>query len=692
MDLLQEHLFTHPSGTALTESELAIQCDDLEAISKTEQAARAMVPAALALVRAAPKDERPQLLALRLMERARQTENMLDTWTGLHDRFPHLHEALRFMVRWLNRDGQVADSVGLLHALIENRQPFFDTVELAGLCAEIRDLKLATILFDLLLEEHPDNVSLRVIFGKYLLGKGEIFRAFDVLDPINEANISASARKIVDKGARAHSAMTSLGDGPASVLTRAIEAFSGRQPRQLDPDRINGICFYTGSLGAGGAERQLTQIASVFHHRKRAGRNIHGTRIEGTVEVVVNNVDESRGKAFFAPALKASGVPLHVTSSMPETSLDAIEGVEDPLKAILLHLPRNVRYGIERLTGHFRETSPDVAYFWQDGAVLNGALAALIAGVPRIVVSLRGLPPNLRPALMKPEYPDLYKALAKVPGVDFSCNSRVAANAYADWLGLPRDRFSVIYNVARKHPDDGEESDLRRWEMFDQDTKGSTFTLGGIFRFNPNKRARTWLELASQVHATHPNTRFVLVGDGEQLSVAQDTADALGIGTRVLFVGRSQRPGFWLSKMDALCLLSENEGLPNVLIEAQLAAKPVISTPAGGAAETFSDTDSGYLLSSSVEPSPHEFHMYADALISDPALCARMGKYGQAFAEQKFDRETILAQTVRFFLGDTIAGDAEIKSDAKITKLPARQADGAFDPLVRAAYNVGSKF
>jgi len=204
--------------------------------------------------------------------------------------------------------------------------------------------------------------------------------------------------------------MSALGEGEASVLSRAIGAFSNRKPRLLDTDRLNGICFYTGSLGAGGAERQLTQMASAFHHRKRAGRNIHGTRLTGQIEVIVNNVDKDRGKNFFGPALKASGVALSVTSNMPCADLSEITPDTPHLSRILPMLPRNVRYGLERLTAHFRKTAPDVAYFWQDGAVLTGVLAALVAEVPRIAISLRGLPPNLRPNMMKPEYPDLYRS------------------------------------------------------------------------------------------------------------------------------------------------------------------------------------------------------------------------------------------------------------------------------------------
>lgn len=48
--------------------------------------------------------------------------------------------------------------------------------------------------------------------------------------------------------------------------------------------------------------------------------------------------------------------------------------------------------------------------------------------------------------------------------------------------------------------------------------------------------------------------------------------------------------------MDVFILFSRYEGLPNVLIEAQMVGVPVISTPAGGSAECFIEGVSGFIL------------------------------------------------------------------------------------------------
>ena len=694
MDLLAPYISDTPATNDLTDAEIDEQVQCLSELASTPEKARTVLGSAYALVLSSPSDHRPQLLAATLLERSRARDHMCDTWAALFDRFPHLNTALRYWIRWLNREGRGEEAVGILQRLFsDDAQTEEDLAAQAELYAEIRDPAASDALFDQLISKFPDNVRIRVIYGKTLFARSDILRAFDVLDPVRDQRLSPAAQTIMERNDRAILAMETIRPKSAAArptgpdaLFNAVSLFHRRTPRKLEPGRFNGITFYTGSLGAGGAERQLTQLAGTLHRRAKTGRNIDGTVIGGPVDVIVNSIEAERGKDFFKETLVATGVPLTVSQNLPKSDVGNLPERLEILEDLLPILPANSRFGLERLATHLQHTKPDIMYIWQDGAVLTGALAALVAEVPRIAISLRGLPPNLRPHLMKPEYRKLYQALADVPGVMFSCNSARAAREYCKWLDLPEERFSVIYNAYLPMSEAATAREMDMWRAFDARTPGADLTLGGVFRFAPNKRGLLWLDWASETLARHPNVRFVLVGDGEELVAARTKARLLEIENRVLFVGRSSALGYWYDKMDATLLLSETEGLPNVLIEAQMKGKPVISTPAGGAQETFAHEGSGFLLSSAREPDLHEYLGFVGRLIARTDLRKAMANAASKTASDRFSLDHILVQTIRHFHGQTIVPNP-VRS-GNVTPLPRPVQPTVTAPRVAQAYNI----
>jgi glycosyltransferase involved in cell wall biosynthesis len=219
-----------------------------------------------------------------------------------------------------------------------------------------------------------------------------------------------------------------------------------------------------------------------------------------------------------------------------------------------------------------------------------------MAGVPRIQLVIRGLPPVIRRHMFQPEYEVMYRALAAVPGVEFISNSKAAARAYAQWLDLPLERFAIVYNGVQRMECRSTDALEAEWQAFAEKTAGADQTIGGVFRFDTDKRPLLWIRFAARYARLHPSARFVLVGGGRLLDDSIALAESLGVRDRILFVGRSTEVGYWMKRMDVLVLLSSFEGLPNVLIEAQYLGVPVVSTPAGGAAECFIEGVTGHIL------------------------------------------------------------------------------------------------
>ena len=62
-----------------------------------------------------------------------------------------------------------------------------------------------------------------------------------------------------------------------------------------------------------------------------------------------------------------------------------------------------------------------------------------------------------------------------------------------------------------------------------------------------------------------------------------------GVGERVKFLPPSRDVGTLLKSVDALAVLSQNEGFPMVVVEAGLTETPVIATQVGALPELFAD-------------------------------------------------------------------------------------------------------
>jgi glycosyltransferase involved in cell wall biosynthesis len=318
--------------------------------------------------------------------------------------------------------------------------------------------------------------------------------------------------------------------------------------------------------------------------------------------------------------------------------------------SLIEFLPPRMKEGVTQLVDFLRFEAPEVVHIWQDGMVFAAGLAALMAGVPRIVLSVRTLPPSERINRWRRELEPIYHALLSSPGVVMTANSRLAARRYETWLDLPRGAIPVIHNGVDRLSEDPAPGDEAMWAEFQRRTAEADFTLGAVMRLDHNKRPLEWLAVAERAHHRRPGMRFVIVGDGALREEAQDFARRLGVTDRVLFTGRSSSVGYWLARMDGLMLLSRYEGTPNALIEAQLAGLPVVATPAGGTAETVAPGPTGALLASAEAPDIEEAAAkVVDLARMDPEARREGGRLAKGWAERAFSVESMLRATVEVF-------------------------------------------
>jgi glycosyltransferase involved in cell wall biosynthesis len=89
------------------------------------------------------------------------------------------------------------------------------------------------------------------------------------------------------------------------------------------------------------------------------------------------------------------------------------------------------------------------------------------------------------------------------------------------------------------------------------------------------------------------NWRLWLAGEGPEMAALKSLAGDLGVLDRVHLLGFRTDVHALLAAADVFVSASHSEGLPLVLVEAMLAACPMVSTPVGGCAEALQVDESG---------------------------------------------------------------------------------------------------
>jgi glycosyltransferase involved in cell wall biosynthesis len=172
--------------------------------------------------------------------------------------------------------------------------------------------------------------------------------------------------------------------------------------------------------------------------------------------------------------------------------------------------------------------------------------------------------------------------------------------------------------------------------------------VGSVLRFSEEKQPLLWVDVARRVGDYRKDVVFLMVGDGPLREEARRRAQASGIGSRIVMPGYETDIAVALAAMDVFLLTSRLEGLPNVLIEAQALGVPVVTTDAGGAAETLDETRSGFAVF------PHCADVLAQTVLKvlgDDAWREAARQAAQRFVRERFSISRMVEQTLDAYLG-----------------------------------------
>lgn len=160
------------------------------------------------------------------------------------------------------------------------------------------------------------------------------------------------------------------------------------------------------------------------------------------------------------------------------------------------------------------------------------------------------------------------------------------------------------------------------------------FVFTNIARFHPIKNQQLLVDAFAQVVNQVPHSRLLFVGGGPLKKEIQEKVVVAGLAPYVQFLGERSDVDVILQASDVVVSASISEGLPNNLVEAMAAAKPVIATAVGGVPEVVTHGITGFLISS------QDQNGFAKAMLTLEAnreLAKWMGIQGHQIAQQQFD-------------------------------------------------------
>lgn len=190
-------------------------------------------------------------------------------------------------------------------------------------------------------------------------------------------------------------------------------------------------------------------------------------------------------------------------------------------------------------------------------------------------------------------------------------------------LGYDRQKFLLLPNVIDT-------------ETFRPEPKPRTeneFVILGVGSLEPVKRFDRLLTIAAGLRdRIGRNLRVLIAGDGRQRIELETLAEKTRQkGVAVELAGRVADPLPLFQRADVLLLASDREGTPNVIMEAMACGLPVVATNVGGVADLVKNGETGFLFE------PGDLISAQDVikkLVDDPGLALSVAKRARSFIQE----------------------------------------------------------
>lgn len=366
------------------------------------------------------------------------------------------------------------------------------------------------------------------------------------------------------------------------------------------------VSFLAGTLGQGGAERQLYYMLATLRNAGAQPRVLSLTNGE-----------------YWQSHIEALGVP--------------VEWVGQSVSPL---------GRLKRIVQELRQNRPDILqsqHFYANGyAVAASRLLGL-----REIGAIRG---------------DGFEEIESNPGLFGWCslrfprylaaNSRAAIDNAVRALGARRERLFFVPNVV----------DTTTFAAEPRRPSGPV-TILAVGSLVPVKRLDRLVHAAASLRGhARVETRTVIVGDGPMRNQLESLGRELGLTSAELqFCGPARDITNCYRNADIFVSTSDREGTPNVILEAMASGLPVVATRVGGVPALVRNDETGYLVDPNDDRSLAASILY---LIQAPEKRLAFGVEARRFVEQHHAVPQ-LSLALRGLYDGVLAGEPNRDSDER---------------------------
>jgi glycosyltransferase involved in cell wall biosynthesis len=167
-------------------------------------------------------------------------------------------------------------------------------------------------------------------------------------------------------------------------------------------------------------------------------------------------------------------------------------------------------------------------------------------------------------------------------------------------------------------------------------------------RLEAVKGPDVFLRAARLIAEEIPEARFVVVGDGSMRGRLEADAAALGLRSRIQFMGERDDVADILPTFSVFCLPSRLEGMSMALLEAMAAGRPIVATRVGGTLDLIRDGETGLLVPTE---DPETMARAALRFLRDPWWAEQCGEAGRSMVMQHYSADSMVRRIEAIYAG-----------------------------------------